>query len=121
MGYHLTRQTTGGQRQTGAGWRGLTFDRRKTVALGKGCSQLKAGQKGSPGSHCPTAFGGGNSALPGWEGDGIMEWVWLCGSVCAHVGPAGRCMYTLQGVSGWMCMAVFPFNTQRESWKNLIQ
>lgn len=58
IGLSSNKSNDRGQRQTGAGWRGLTFDRRKTVALGKGCSQLKGGQKGSPGSHCPTAFGG---------------------------------------------------------------
>lgn len=50
-----------------------------------------------------------------------MERVWLCGSVCTHVGPAGRRIYTLQGVLAWMGMAVIPFNTQRVSWTNLIQ
>lgn len=92
-----------------------------TVALGKGCSQLKAGQKGLPGSHCPTAFWEGNRALLGWEGDGTTQRVRLRGSACAHVGLAGRHMYMLWGVSGWMCMAVIPFNTQRASWTNLIQ
>lgn len=72
MGYYLTRQTIGGQRQTGVGWLGLNFDGRKTVALGKGCSQLKAGQKGSPGSHCPTAFRGGIVLY--WDGKVMVPW-----------------------------------------------
>lgn len=67
------------------------------------------------------SFQGDNSALPGWERDGTTERVWLRGSACACLGLAGRCMYTLQGVLGWMCMAVIPFNTQRASWTNLIQ
>lgn len=69
------------------------------------------------------SYGFQGKRVPYWDGKVMVpqEWVWLHGSACAHVGLSGRHMYTSWGVSGWMYMAVIPFNTQRASWTNLIQ